>query len=201
MQQPSNIQPLAEALAAFRTTRPSYQSTSDQALSQLLISLAEHALAPPGQLATAPPEQQKSPEIAALQARLDALQAAYEAQRAELARLRAPVPSRRVAAPLHSEVVSPPRDVRPIDYWEQHIPDYGDTTTAADMAAYHAKQRVRPEDVVLTTEEQARLERRRPPQQSEQPWAITLVWIIAFLLVLYVLNGIFDLRGMIESLR
>jgi hypothetical protein len=201
MQQPSDTQSLAEALAAFRATRPSYQSTSDQALSQLLVSLAEHMLVQTAQPAAASPDQRESSEIAALQARLDVLQAAYEAQQAELARLRAPVISRRAAAPLYSEAASPPREVRSVDYWEQHVPDYGDTTTAADLAAYHAKQRVRPEDIVLTAEEQARLERRRPPQQSEQPWALTLIWIIALLLILYVLNGIFDLRGLLDGLR
>jgi hypothetical protein len=188
-------------LAAFRATRSPYQSTSDQALTQLLVSLTEHAIRLPNQPAADSTGHSGSPELAALQARLDALQAAYEMQQAELARLRVPAPSRRIAEPLYSEVTSPPREVRSMDYWEQHVPDYGDTTTSADVAAYHAKQRVRPEDIVLTAEEQARLERRRPPQQSEQSWVTTLVWIIALLLILYVVSGIVDLRGLLEGLR
>jgi hypothetical protein len=201
MQQSSDTNPLAEALAAFRATRSAYQSTSDQALSQLLVSLAEEAIAMRQQSAAIPSaDRLAQPDLAALQAELAALRAAIEAQQSELARLRHRAASPSVAARLSSEVTSPPREVRPMDYWEQHIPEYDETTPAADLAAYQAKRRVRPEDVVLTAEDQARLERRRLAQPTPQ-WVTIVVWIIALLLFLMVLNGIVDLRGLLEGVR
>ena len=200
MQQPPDTRSLAEALVAFRTTRSSYQSTSDQALTQLLISLAEHAIAWPTQPVAGAIRQQESPELATLQARLDALQAAYEAQQAELARLRKHLSSQQAAATLHGQVASPPREVRPIEYWEQRIPDYGDATTVAGLDAYHTKSRVLPEDIVLTAEDKAQLEPPRP-RQPQQRWVTILVWIIALLLMLYTLSGLLDLRGLFASFR
>jgi hypothetical protein len=44
------------------------------------------------------------------------------------------------------------------------------------------------------------LERRRPAQPLPE-WVTTLVWIVALLLLLFVLNGIVDLRGLLEGLR
>jgi hypothetical protein len=52
----------------------------------------------------------------------------------------------------------------------------------------------------LSAEDYERLERRRPAQPLPQ-WVTTLVWIVALLLLLFVLNGIVDLRGMLEGLR
>ncbi len=107
---------------------------------------------------------------------------AYDEQQGELAQLRALVErTKAVQSTLKRHVatqqlcfhmrsiVSPPRVVRPMDYWERHVPDYGDATTATDLAAIRARPRVRPEDVVLTDEERARLERRRP-SASVPPW-------------------------------
>jgi hypothetical protein len=199
MRSTPDTQPLAEALAAFRATRSDYQSTSDQALTQLMVSLAEEVIALRRQPAAAA-SHPEAPDIPVLQAQLAALQAAYENQQAEVARLRALVASPR-AASLRSRVVSPPRAMRPMDYWEQHVPDYGDTTAEADLTTYRTKRRVRPEDVVLTAEEHARLEQRRPTQLPQSQWVTTLVWIIALLLLLFVLNSIIDLRGLLEGLR
>ena len=182
MAQPTDVLPLDQALAAFRATRSAYQSTSDQALSELLVSLAEEVVSLRRQLAVVRSQPAESqPDLAALQAQLAALQAAYESQQVELAQLRASATSSRVGT-LRSEVVSPPREMRPMDYWEQHVPDYGDTTTESGLATYRARPRVRPEDVALTTEDYARLERRRPAQPLPQ-WVTTLVWIVALLLL------------------
>jgi hypothetical protein len=97
MTQPSDMQSLADALATFRATRSSYQSTSDQALTQLLISLSEELLALRGR-PQAPPAP--TADIADLLAQLAALQATCEAQRSELAQLRALVVSSQPASSL-----------------------------------------------------------------------------------------------------
>jgi hypothetical protein len=199
MQQPSDLQPLAEAVAAFRATRSAYQSTSDQALTQLLVSLAEEVMALRAQPTAAAASHKEALDIAALQTQLDALQAAYESQQAELMRLRSPAASSMVRS-LRSEVASPPREIRPMDYWEQHVPDYGDATAEADLIAYRSRLRVRPEDIVLSAEDRARLERRRQAQPTPQ-WVTIVVWMIALLLFLMVLNGIVDPRGLFEALR
>jgi hypothetical protein len=205
MQQPSNTQALAEALAAFSASRSAYESTSDQALSQLLVSLAEEVIALRRQLATAPtwPEAAQSDlasDLAALQAQLAALQSAYDFQQVELERLRAlAAPSKVKAGSLRSEVVSPPREMRPMVYWEQHVPDYGDATAETDLVAYRSRLRVRPEDVVLSAEDLARLKRRRPLLRPQ--WVTAVVWIIALVLLFMILNNVVDIRGLLEGLR
>ena len=196
---PPDMQLLAESFARFRATRSAYQSSSDQALTQLLASLAEEVLALRSLSQTGMPQ---AADVLALQAQLAALQSAYDAQQSELAQLRALVERTKVAvgrdAPKlvtrrdpatllrHEPVVSPPRIMRSMDYWEQHVPDYGDATTAAELAATRSRRRVRPEDVVLTDEEQARLRRRW--QSEPVPWGcILLVLAPVFLMILYIL--------------
>ena len=201
MQQPSNTQALAEALAAFSASRSAYESTSDQALSQLLVSLAEEVIALRRQLATAPtwPEAAQS-DLATLQAQLAVLQSAYDSQQAELERLRALAAPRREVR--RNEVItSPPREMRPMDYWEQHVPDYGDATAETDLVAYRSRLRVRPEDIVLTAEDHARLERRRPQQLEQQQWVTAVVWVIALVLLFMILNNMVDIRGLLEGMR
>jgi hypothetical protein len=186
MTQPSDLQSLADTLATFRATRSAYQSTSDQALTQLLISLSEELLAQQGQ----PPAPAAPPvptaDLAALRAELAALQVTCEAQRSELAQLRAlvsqppqppPAPSLRLAARRRATIVSPPRVMRPIEYWEQHVPDYGDTTTEADLAAARSRPRVRAEDVVLTDADRERLE-PRPTSVLPLFWGILVVVVV-----------------------
>src|SRR5262245_37239367 len=99
MTQPSDIQPLADALATFRATRSAYQSTSDQALTQLLIGLSEELLALRGRPQAHASPRAPTADIANLQAQLDDLQATCEAQRSELAQLRALVPQLKPALP------------------------------------------------------------------------------------------------------
>jgi hypothetical protein len=75
--------------------------------------------------------------------------------------------------------------MRPIEYWEQHVPDYGHETTAADLAAIRSRPRVRPEDVVLTAEERAR-QVRRPGSVLRLSEAIRVVVVVfSALLLLY----------------
>jgi hypothetical protein len=193
MTQPPNTQLLADALGTFRATRSAYQSTSDQALTQLLISLSEELLAlreqPQASIASAPPA-----DVAAFQAQLDALQATCEAQRSELAQLRSlilqpkPTAPLRLPTPRRAPIVSPPRVMRPIEYWEQRVPDYGDTTTEADLAALRSRVRVRPEEVVLTDEDlrrQGRRTRFQPP--LSKPIAIITLALFVVLGLLYLL--------------
>ncbi len=71
MTQSPDMQPLAEALATFRATRSAYQSTSDQALAQLLTSLAAEVLA----LRSLPQtDVGQATDVSALQAQFAALQ-------------------------------------------------------------------------------------------------------------------------------
>jgi hypothetical protein len=77
--------------------------------------------------------------------------------------------------------------MRPMSHWVEHIPDYGEGTPDHTRALYESKRRVRPEDVLLTTEE---LERIHAPKirawnRGTKPALVwVLFWIVAIISLL-----------------
>lgn len=94
-----------------------------------------------------------------LRARIDALEIALAALRTDHAALAREVRRLRGGSLLRDRRDTPaeaaPRVMRPVDYWVEHLPDFGDGVTREEAERYLARPRVRPEDVKLTEEERA----------------------------------------------
>ncbi|HEU4328882.1 MAG TPA: hypothetical protein VFS21_37440 [Roseiflexaceae bacterium] len=179
---------LAVLVERFRASRPLYQSSSDQALSDLLTLLGDQVVAlrahPGGQVA-----QASQSAISELQGQIDMLQLTVRSQESEIQRLREQRGTRRSASAAPS-IESPPKVMRPPEYWAENIPDYGDNLTPEQARQHLHNRRVRPEDVVLTPEDIARNTRRKPQQDMSAANQQMVSLLIGVLMILALLSWV-----------
>jgi hypothetical protein len=185
---------LTQALMLFQATRSYNLSAADQALADLLTALGERVIAlsdTAGAVPAGPPDS----TAAALQSQIDVLQLMAKSQEATIMQLRAQLGPRTAGPSRWTEQtqtppVQPPM-MRPLEYWAEHVPDYGEDgqISPGQMREHLSRPRVRPEDVVLTPEDLRRIQRaERPPYRGNpnavDPKAQVFLLAIVVLLVL-----------------
>ncbi len=168
---------LEQASATFQATRSAYPSSSDLAQAELLL-LAQEVIAlrqvqaangagvfpatgATTHLATYPDTAENV--LAHLADQIGMLQESQQAQQAEIAQLRAQLanlPTSRADVLRRPIPQSPPHQIRPIEYWAAHVPDYGDSLSRSEIDAFLARPRVRPEDLPIELAREARPNRR-----------------------------------------
>jgi hypothetical protein len=104
-------------------------------------------------------------QVAAQTARIDALSLEIPQPTAAPARRARPTPPQPPAPPV----------IRSMDYWLTHIPDYDGALTAAEIAAFRTRPRIRPEEIQLTAADLAR--QQRNPYAAPWTWEHTLAAI------------------------
>lgn len=187
---------LTQSLMLFQATRQPNLSLADQAQADLLTALGEQMIA----LSDTPPAAPSDSGIAALQSQIDMLQLMTKNQDAAIRQLRAqlssaPAGSSRWDRAPQSPPVQPAM-MRPLEYWAEHVPDYDDQVSPSQVREHLTRPRVRPEDVVLTPEEQERIRRaERPPYQGNpdalEPRARMLLFTVVLLVALLYLAFVY----------
>lgn len=181
---------LGETLMLFQATRSHNLSSADQALTDLLTALGGQVIALSDAAGAAPASPPDS-SVAALQSQIDVLQLMAKSQEAAIRQLRAQLgPS--AAGPARWTEQTPPVQppmMRPLEYWAEHVPDYGEDgqSSPSQMREHLSRPRVRPEDVVLTPEDLRRIQRAERPPYRGNPNAVdpkAQVFLLAIIVLL-----------------